>query len=44
MDLPVVEEQNAPSFTAAEIETIISSANGQDKIFYMPCSPALDFG
>jgi len=34
MDLPVVEEQNAPSFTAAEIETIISSANGQDKILY----------
>jgi len=34
MDLPVVEEQNAPSFTAAEIETIISRANGQDKILY----------
>ncbi len=34
MDLPVVEEQNAPSFTAAEIETIISRANGQDKVLY----------
>jgi integrase len=34
IDLPVVEDQNAPSFTAAEIETIISSANGQDKILY----------
>jgi len=34
MDLPVVEDQNAPSFTASEIETIISSANGQDKVLY----------
>jgi integrase len=34
MDLPVVEEQNAPSFTAAEIEAIISKADGQDKILY----------
>jgi hypothetical protein len=34
IDLPVVEEQNTPSFTAAEIETIIFSANGQDKILY----------
>ena len=29
-----MEEQNAPSFTAAEIETIISKANGPDKMLY----------
>lgn len=34
MDLPVVEEQNAPSFTAEEVETIISKAEGQDRLLY----------
>jgi integrase len=34
MDVPVVEEQNTPVFTAAEIETIISKAEGQDRLLY----------
>lgn len=34
MDVPVVEEQNTPSFTAAEVETIISKAEGQDRLLY----------
>jgi integrase len=34
IDLPVVKGQNAPSFTAAEIETIISKAEGQDRLLY----------
>jgi integrase len=34
MDVPIVEEQNAPSFTAEEIETIISKATGPDKMLY----------
>src|SRR5215472_1850057 len=34
MDLRVVEDQRAPSFTAAEIETIISKAEGQDRLLY----------
>jgi len=39
MDLSLVEQQNAPSFTAAEIETIISKAEGSDRCC-TPCSPA----
>ncbi len=34
MDVPVVEEQNTPVFTAGEIETIISKAEGQDRLLY----------
>jgi integrase len=34
MDLPEIEEQNQPSFTAAEIETIISKAEGQERLLY----------
>jgi len=34
MDVPVVEEQNTPVFTAKEIETIISKAEGQDRLLY----------
>jgi len=34
MDLPVIEDQNAPSFTAAEIETIVEKAEGQDGVIY----------
>lgn len=34
MDVPVIEDQNTPSFTAAEIETIISKAEGQDRLLY----------
>jgi integrase len=34
MDVPIVDEQNTPSFTTAEIETIISKAEGQDSVLY----------
>jgi integrase len=34
MDLPEVKEQDTPSFTAVEIETIISKAEGQDRLLY----------
>jgi integrase len=34
LDLPVVKEQDTPSFTAAEIETIISKGDGQDRLLY----------
>jgi integrase len=34
MDVPVAEEQNTPVFTAKEIETIISKAEGQDRLLY----------
>jgi integrase len=34
MDVPMIEDQNTPSFTAAEIETIISKAEGQDRLLY----------
>ena len=34
MDLPVIEEQDTPSFTAAEIEDIISKAERQDGVLY----------
>ncbi len=34
MDVPIIAEQNAPSFTASEIEAIISIAEGQDRVIY----------
>jgi integrase len=34
MDLPEIEGQNAPAFTAAEIEEILSKAEGQDRVIY----------
>jgi integrase len=34
MDVPVVEDQNTPSFTASEIETILEKAEGQDGLIY----------
>jgi integrase len=34
MDVPVVEDQNTPSFTATEIEAILSLAKGQDYVIY----------
>ena len=34
MDLPVIEGQNKPSFTAEEISTILSEAEGQDQLLY----------
>jgi integrase len=34
MDVPVIEDQNTPTFTAAEVETIISKAEGQYRILY----------
>ena len=34
MGMPRIKEQNTPSFTAAEIETIISKAEGQDRLLY----------
>ena len=34
MDVPLVEDQNTPSFTASEVETIIAKAEGQDSLLY----------
>ena len=34
MDVPLVEDQNTPSFTAGEIETIISLATEPDAVLY----------
>jgi integrase len=34
MDLPVIEGQNKPSFTAEEINTILSESEGQDQLLY----------
>jgi integrase len=34
MDVPLVEEQNTPSFTATEVEAIIAKAEDQDSVLY----------
>jgi integrase len=34
MDLPIVESQDTPTFTAAEIETILSKSSGQERLLY----------
>jgi integrase len=34
MDVPLVKDQRTPSFTAAEIETILAKAKRQDRVLY----------